>query len=283
MTGTGKIWDASGDEYRADGVHVNQSSLKTYADDPELFRQLADGERRSDPPGEALLFGLAVEAFVFYGQRDPVVKIPNDVLNDDGHRKGKVWNLWRDQQQMEHGSDVRLLKSHERDVRGGFDYEALPEIRENVRGHSRANHLIESSDKHVRITFEIDGFRCKAELDGVCWDLGIIVDLKTTRKITERGFSSQVEQLRYYLQAFWYQRAVYELTGDWFPMVFVAVHNKPSYRVETFELADDWYLAGEHFALRQLELLGTSLASGKWTTSTHGKIVTLPCPGRVYR
>lgn len=72
-----------------------------------------------------------------------------------------------------------------------------------------------------------------------------ILDLKTMRDTTTRGFSRAVWDHRYYMQAAWYRRGVAALTGETLPYVIVGVEKAPPYLARAKELTEDYLAVGE--------------------------------------
>lgn len=270
----GKKLDLSHTDYRALKA-VNQSALKDFLD-PErgaeyYYRRHVTGEIEETPPTDSMVFGKNAERFLFHGRYpEGVVEIPAEVLNADGHRKGKQWTEWAEK----FPPNFRLLKPAEFLVEIG----PLTFLRDQVMGHPRAGKILRgAAEKQVVISWVDDrtGLPCKAELDLVSTAYGIINDVKTSKAVGQFPFARSVLDYGYHIQARWYQWAWRELTGETLPFVFIVVKNKPPYNCECYDLHQKWAELADARIKYGLERLARCYESGNWRSATWGEIVTL--------
>jgi hypothetical protein len=123
------------------------------------------------------------------------------------------------------------------------------------------------------------GLPCKARLDLLCMFDGYstIVDVKTTRDASPRGFALEVARYSYHLQAAWYLRGADILSPVPRRFVFVAVEKSPPYCVALYELDTVALDAGLTTVLDCLNKYANARTSRVWPGYSSG-IQTLFLP-----
>lgn len=91
----------------------------------------------------------------------------------------------------------------------------------------------------VSIYWDWMGVRCKARLDRVALEQGLVLDLKTTDSVEPDLFLKKVVALGYDFQAAYYAEAARVAFGKDFKFLFAAVERKAPYTVDIFEVSDD--------------------------------------------
>ena len=91
----------------------------------------------------------------------------------------------------------------------------------------------------VSIYWDWMGVRCKARLDSVLIEEGLVLDLKTTDTVEPDLFLKKVIGLGYDFQAAYYAKAAEVAFGKPFKFLFVAVERKAPYTVDIFEATPD--------------------------------------------
>lgn len=267
-------------------------------DPQQFYRQyVARTEPRKDPT-PAMEFGTAVEDLAFRDRLNAVI-IPQNVLNDQGHRKGAAWTNWAQEAVAEHGTDVKLLKADEFDKPMGPG--AVMQCVENLRGHEKANQLIwGESLKNVRIRWrcKYTGLDCRCEIDLLHY-ASIIGDLKTCFDVSVDGFHKAVLQNGYYIQSFMYREALQAVAehldeqpdsevlefcrpmlerireGENILCCWIGVKNRPSHHVEVHPADEEWYTIAEPVVRQKMFELKQCYETGRWQTLTHGSMTTL--------
>ena len=122
-----------------------------------------------------------------------------------------------------------------------------------VGAHPVAAELLKSpGHREVSLVWKdaLSGLLCKARPDAfVKWDgYSTIVDLKTTRDASPRGFAREVAIHGYHLQAAWYLAGADVLSPVARRFVFVAVEKTPPYCVGLYELDSAALDAGSNSA-----------------------------------
>lgn len=148
-----------------------------------------------------------------------------------------------------------------------------PEQAELVRGmarrismHPRARELRDAKGQtEVVITWDDpSGLRCKARLDKISVDQGIIVDIKTTKNASDSAFGRDAANYGYPLQAAMYERAC-SMAGIAIQGIeIIAVENEPPHGVNVFQVTQqqrDYF--GEVLNALLLDVAACE-KSGKW-------------------
>lgn len=264
-------------EYRAaDGLST--SSLKEFIDDPLAYRQRQLGQLPERETTPALQFGKDAERIVFYDEieGDPVI-IPESALSRTGARRNNAgetqWSDWVEQNQGR-----RHLKQSEWDK----TIRPLQMLRENVEQNRTAWELIHNprTSKHLCITWTDPetGVLRKAQLDLFAQAIPLVIDYKTTRTLNVRLLPSHIYNVGWHLQATAYREAVYHLTGDWLPWVWIMSKNSPGYGCECFEADPLWFDVG-NWELRQgLRDYVKALETDNWQPASLGRIRRISPP-----
>ncbi len=116
----------------------------------------------------------------------------------------------------------------------------------------------------VSIYWDWEGVRCKARLDRILVDEGIVLDLKTTDSIEPDVFAKKVVSLGYDFQAAYYAKAAEVAFGKPFKFIFAGVERKPPYAVDMFEVSDAMMQEGMAKCLAAVRLLKTCIETGQW-------------------
>lgn len=105
-----------------------------------------------------------------------------------------------------------------------------------------------------------------------------IVDLKTMRDTSERGFRRAVWDHRYYMQAAWYRRGVEHLTGELLPYLIVGVETEPPYLVRVKRISEDYLAVGEAHMDEAISTYLHCTETGQWPGHPEGIETLTPPP-----
>jgi hypothetical protein len=133
-----------------------------------------------------------------------------------------------------------------------------------VNRHSIASKLLSDGKPQVCCVW-IDketGVLCKSRMDRYS---DSIVDIKTTRNILKNGFSRDIVDLGYYIQAAFYQDGDFALTGKRKPFIIIAVESLPPHRVRTYSLNDESLICGRLVYRRALYAYKLCKTTGDWS------------------
>lgn len=246
----------------------SQSRVKLAWDDPQLCYELYIAKtRKPSPPTPSQQFGIDVERHLF-GESLGVIEIPDGVLNGDGHRKGKNYTEWA----ASFPGGTRLMKRHE-----WWEFmEPFLSIAKNIDACPRVKSLLTGGERKVKICWSWLGVELKSELD-ILHD-HCIVDIKTAADVDPEGFSRQCANYGYNVQACAYQLAVEQLTGKLLPFVFVAIANKPSYRVEAYKLSEKFMAAGRERFEEMVIYYQQCVERDEWHSETWNRINEIDPP-----
>ena len=123
------------------------------------------------------------------------------------------------------------------------------------------------------------GLECKCRPDWLTDDGTIVVDLKTTKDASPRGFKQSVANYRYHVQAAWYLHGLEQATGkrpDQF--IFICVESTAPYACAVYAADAEMIERGHDQAMRDLVKLAACKAADHWP-SYSDQIETLSLPG----
>lgn len=149
------------------------------------------------------------------------------------------------------------------------EHEVCCAMQKAVAEFPLAHQLVSSPGKtEATVVWEdaATGLRCKARLDRFMTLNGYstIVDLKTARDASERGFARDAANFAYHLQAAWYLRGCDALSPVPRRFVFIVVEKEPPHCVALYELDEQFLAAGRALCDRTLALYARSMETGHW-------------------
>ena len=130
----------------------------------------------------------------------------------------------------------------------------------------------------VSIYWDWMGVRCKARLDSLLVEEGIVLDLKTTDTVDPELFTKKVVGLGYDFQAAYYAKAAEVAYGKPFKFIFAAVERKAPYTVDLFEVTPDMMAEGMYKCEKALKIYAECEKSGEWP-NREPRILALDYPG----
>jgi hypothetical protein len=236
MTARIELWNAH--EYHADPA-LSHGKLDCFLDDPARYYgvHVAQPALWPEESSDALEFGSVFHEHFLFGRplAELVCEIPANVLASNGHRKGKNWEEWRDEQ-LAAGCTPMLT----------CEMAKLRAMVTNLEQHPWARWLFEQPGPvECPITWEDErGIARRSLLDKFIRSR-LIADLKSCQSVREDKFSRSCLDFGYHRQAAYYREAMFALTGEWLPFVFVCVEKNPPYSVGVFEMTGDFLALGE--------------------------------------
>jgi hypothetical protein len=123
------------------------------------------------------------------------------------------------------------------------------------------------------------GLECKCRPDWLTDDGSIVVDLKTTKDASPRGFRRSIGDYRYHLQAAWYLHGLEQATGkrpDQF--IFICVESTAPYACAVYAADAEMVERGHEQAMRDLAKLAECRAAGSWPSYSE-QIEPIGLPG----
>jgi hypothetical protein len=116
----------------------------------------------------------------------------------------------------------------------------------------------------VSIYWDWEGVRCKARLDRIDVENGLVLDLKTTDSVEPELFTKKVVGLGYDFQAAYYAKAAEVAFGKKFDFIFAAVERKAPYTVDLFQVDEEMMAEGTAKCVAALRLFKDCNEMGEW-------------------
>jgi hypothetical protein len=222
---------------------VNWTKLKAMRQSPKHYLY------RSANPLEdtvSMRAGRAVHTAVLEPDRFPL----DYAVFDGPRRAGKEWEAF-------------AAANRSKTILRRDEYDFCLEIRDAVRAHPVARHLLEvgEAEKTITWTDEATALPCKGRID---WLNGIgLCDLKTTADLDPMRFGATAGRLGYHCQLAFYRQGL-KANGVEAPVKILAVEKTPPHDVAVFTLDDDTLYAGEQEVAVLLRRVADCREAGRW-------------------
>ena len=237
-----------------DNPRMSNSKLSVLAESPELFDALYVSKTMKQEVTPEMRFGSLLHTFVlepsFLGSR--FVVAPEC---DRRTKEGKA--IWADFQETLIG---RTIVDEDDMKRCSGIVDAM------VRNPGVQRLVNLPSHVEYELFFERCYVPCKAKLDLLSMDCGVIVDLKTSNDPSPTGFQKSVVNYGYHRQAAMYIDAVQDSLGIDCRMVFIVVNKKAPFVAAIYELSSDLLNAGRMELDGLLEEYKRRSATGNWVS-----------------
>jgi hypothetical protein len=115
-----------------------------------------------------------------------------------------------------------------------------------------------------RINFEVAGLPMRCKPDWLSVDLGLIIDLKTTRHTKRSQFERSVESLGYHRQSWLYREAAQQKYGKAFRFLFAVVHTSAPFETACYELDEKGNEDGRLDAIALIEQFKMRQRTNNW-------------------
>lgn len=211
-----------------DRPELSSSQVASFLGDPiEWYHvHVAKDWPRMQPTAEMRL-GTDVHAMIEHGGSDAIVKeIPSNVLNADGHCKGKAWTDWK----AANPANVYLKPG---------EPNPLKTIWEHLLANAWCRDVIEHADKEVEhIWNDPDLGPCRVKFDAVIG--GTVIDWKTTTKRCARTFAADCYARFYDVRLALYRRGHTDRFGTMPEVVIVAIETSGGMKVTPYKMPADW-------------------------------------------
>jgi len=238
------------DYRRAEGV--NQSSLKKILDSPAHYQAAL---KNKVIPTPAMEMGTALHCLSLDG-RDKFDS--NYIMKPDGlnlaTKAGKEWKASVGRK--------KVLSTGGKDDPWGSVQGMAAELAKLAWFDPSQTDYIKHNE--VSVYWEDRGVSCKARLDRLMIEEGLVLDLKTTDSVDPETFTKKVVNLGYDFQAAYYTRAAMAAYGKPFRFIFVAVERKAPFAVDLFEVSPGIMHEGFYKVEKALDLYAKCSESGEW-------------------
>ena len=238
-------------EYRRE-EGANQSSLKKILESPAHYQAALKNKLIPTP---TMQMGTAVHCKVLDGDiafDRQYIKKPDDLSL--ATKEGKAWKA--------EAGRKKVLTSGGKDDPWGSVIGMSESLRKLAWFAGADDEYIKYNE--VSVYWEWLGVRCKARLDRVLVEEGIVLDVKTTDSVDPELFTKKVVNLGYDFQSSYYTRAAEVAYGKKFRFIFAAVERKAPYTVDLFEVTDEMMEEGLTKCELALETYATCDANEEW-------------------
>lgn len=245
------LFKLSDEEYFAHPA-VSNSSLGLIADSPKSYAYFKNISR---PKTKSMELGSATHAAILEPEvfRDRYVKAP------DADRRTKAGKDTIADFSAKHPGKTLVAPD---------EWEAITEMANAVREHKSAAWALSRglAEHAVFWNSDIDDTPCKAKIDFLNTEEGVLVDLKTTDNAHPYSFAKSIATLHYHRQAAMYLDGV-RAGAPAYPIqqfVFVVVQNRPPFHVATYTPDEDMIKRGRDEYRRLLETLAYCRRTSSW-------------------
>lgn len=243
MTEVGIFPDIPEAAYHADTASLSASGAKVLLKSPARFRHERDHPR---PSSDAMDLGSVAHHLIL-------------------HRGGRLlvvdaydWRSKADQQLRKAERAKGTVVVHRGELL------TASRIARAVRRHPLAAAIFSEGEPEQSLYWvdEGTGVRCRGRIDWL--RKGHIVDLKTARDASPRGFAKAAADYGYRESMAHYRRGVHALTGQWLPVVVVVVETDEPHLVAIYTFGLDDLAWGESRMDEALKTFAECEATGVW-------------------
>lgn len=174
----------------------------------------------------ALTLGTAIHTAVL----EPETFAADCIVYPGKVRRGKEWDAYQ-------------LANEGKQILTASEHRTCDRIAESVHTHPWASQYFTEGEAEVSIRWKHPlGVECKSRIDWLRDDL--VLDLKSARDVTQRGFASAAGSLSYHAQMAFYHDAAKSRDGIDRKVVLLAVEKEPPYDVGCYVLPEEAIAAG---------------------------------------
>jgi hypothetical protein len=208
---------------------LSSSEVACYLTDPIVWYHrycLKDWPR--DKPSEAMQFGTMVHRMIEIGGCDAIVKeIPAEVLNEQGHCKGKTWLDWK----AANPADCYIKPGEPNPLKMVWD---------NLQANTWCRAIIENAAKETEhFWHDADlASECRMKCDAIL--NGLLIDWKTTSKTNARTFAADAAARFYDVRLALYRRGFRDKFGCDPEVCIVAIATDAGCKVTPYRMPDSW-------------------------------------------
>ena len=277
---TGELWEVGNNEYHDDRTADSSSTLKVARKSLELYRAKYV-EQSISPVGSSpeMVFGSAFHCALLEPDHF-AMRYAYEPDNIDGEPINRRLKAHREY--LAEWADAAGGK----DVLQHADRARIEGMLKSVEGHPLAMDLMESGQAEAGVKFTMgndhtgaEGHQLKALFDWVCFDRGIIMDVKTTRHSGSADvFSKEIDNREYHCQAALYCEAYRQLKGFYPEFYWLFVHTEAPYESYVFKMGQATRDIGLEVQAETIELLKMANGLSHWHAPDHGAIKEIEVP-----
>ncbi len=250
---------------------VNQSRLKVLAKSPSHFRASVESEARELVIGDAVhLAALRPSLFkTSYIQAGTC-----SAKKADGITCGVTGKLLSPEGQWRCGTHGKGAYPAPQRILSLEEFATVSACAKSITSRFEELCIPKSSLIEQVITWDDDvtGIACKAKIDLIEPETGIVIDIKTCADASARGFTDAVGRYQYHLQAAWYWWAAREAFGIDCSVRFCCVEKEPPFGCPVYTLNAAAMSAGSDLARSYLDILAVCKSEEAWPSYPDGEI-----------
>jgi ATP-dependent exoDNAse (exonuclease V) beta subunit len=261
-----KIFTGSDQEYHDTKDHISKSGLTEIKVSPAHYKDPEKTEEESD----ALIFGSAYHKYILEPDKfEKEYYIFDDsaiyaVLIDKGFtspRSTKEYKKWAE-------SEMRVIG--ERKLLKKDSFERIKAMKERLFQHPYAKMLLSNGRAEIaymgQIETEAGTINVKFKPDYIKDVKHVVVDLKTTKDASKKGFPREAAEHDYHIQASLYADLMSKVEGENrdFTFVFIAQEKKRPFAFNIFEAGPKFIAQGRYEYEMLLQLYKYCVDNNKW-------------------
>lgn len=243
------------EQYHSDKTHVGSSSLRLVLDSPKAFYwNFFKGEQ--EPETDAMRLGRIIHKAVLEGRefQNSYCIVPDfgDMRSKANREKKAAWLADRPAGQI-------MTTQEELDMILG--------IVESIMEHPQGPDLLKNGKPEVAGYYRDPetNIRLKIKPDFLSFDVGSLVDLKSTRSSEKRRFMSSIFEYRYDIQLFMYSEGTRLITGKKPDLISaIAVEKKIPYESAIYYFQEHNMVQAESDYRQALRRLRQCIDENKW-------------------
>jgi exodeoxyribonuclease VIII len=253
-------------EYHGDKNYISKSGLCEIKNSPAHYKDSEKEEEES----EALIFGSAYHCFILEPDRwEKEYYVFDDskvysALIDKGYkspRSTKDYKEW-EESEMRIIGDKKLIKKE--------FFERIKAMKERLFQHPYAKMLLTNGRAEVaymgNIETEAGQINVKFKPDYIKDVKHLIIDLKTTKNASKKGFPKEAAEHNYHIQAAFYSDLMNKIEGQNrdFTFVFIAQEKKRPFAFNLFEAGPKFIAQGRYEYEMLLQLYKYCVDNNVW-------------------
>jgi len=270
------------DEYTNEQYHaldsISKSGLDLIAKSPAHFKQRA----RSINPKTAS-FGTAFHAKILEGGAGMLVG-PN--IKRSSKVDKAAWDAWF----QKHGATKPIATEGKAEtwnpefekqtgtaVVTASEYDDVMMMVEAVEANEQASELLHMAGAaELSILGSINGVDARCRPDYRSGDGNVLVDLKSCKDSSARGFARSCADYRYHVQDAFYSELASEYSTRWPEFYFIAVQSAAPYTCAVYQLSEEAKENGNYLMMRDLNTYKRCLESNKWPGHENDMNLSIP-------
>lgn len=188
-------------------------------------------------------------------------------------RNGKAWDAFEKENA---GKEILTKAMNDHAMAMAKAAAAIPAARPYLMGGRSEATLLWTFEREAIGGVPGYSMECRSRLDFIA-DCGALVDLKTTRDASPSGFGREVGRYNYHVQAAFYRRAYFRVTGKLLPYKFVAIESAFPFVGAVYSVTDEALELGEETFTGWMDHLNVCQQTNHWPGYGEGEMdVELP-------